>query len=813
MAGTVTSNLTLVNAADAITGWLSGTGSTASTAVAETALAKQNSACLKVQSPTAAASLSQVVAVTAVNLTGATLYCWMSFNSLYLMSKLSGGGIRIRVADSTSPGVNWGEWFVSGIDVYSNVQGTTAATKQAGWTCFAIDCDRPYDAVSVTAPTKTAIAFIGIGCSATGADPSGNALDMFYWDVVRHDNRLGLGGGLTIIGGTAALPTSFQDLYDADRANTNAYGIVKKAVGAFALQGPITVGTTAQVAVTTFTDSSQIVLWDDAQVKNTGIYGITLNGAASFLTTVTLGQFVSSVASKGVSILSPGNSLYTLLGASGGKNAAGYGSLSTTTGSTITRTVGDWTKDGYVAGATVTTLGFTTAANNGTFHITAATTTALTVSETTLVTEAGATTRTVDGVNTMRWDLVVNANSALKAYACRFDLMGRGTLTSTSELRSCTFSNFGDITPAGATIDSCTFQDVYTFVPISGTWALIINATTDVTGKITNSKFVNCNRAVKITAAGTYTFNNLTFSGNTFDIENSIVATQYAFLAGANAVTTSLRSASFVGVSQSFTGTGGTLSSASFALKKTGAPTGNAVVKLYAHSGAFGISSIPTGAALATSDNINVANLTTAYVTTNIQFSTAAQQYALVNATNYVITVEYSGGSVGNTLDVGSNVGGHAGNYADLTGTTWTAIAANDATFSVYVNANVIINATSGANPGTFTNTSNGSTTIINSVTITITVLDSSGAGILNARVAVYKTSAIAAGSELLLTNTNASGVATTTFNYLVDTAVTIRVRFDSAGSTRYFPYESTGTIKSTGLSIIANMVTDTIAA
>jgi len=391
--------------------------------------------------------------------------------------------------------------------------------------------------------------------------------------------------------------------------------------------------------------------------------------------------------------------------------------------------------------------------------------------------------------------------------------MGRGTITSTSEFRSCTFSNFGDITPAGATIDNCTFQDVNTFAPISGTYALVINATTDVTSKITNSKFVNCNRAMKITAAGSYTFSNLTFSGNTYDIENSIVATNYASLAGANAVTTSLRSGSFVGVSQSFTGTGGTLSSASFALKKTGVPTGNAVVKLYAHSGTYGTSSIPTGTALATSDNINVANLTTSYVTTNIQFSTAAQQYALVNATNYVITVEYSGGSVGNTLDVGSNVGGYGGNYADLTGTTWTAIAANDATFAVYVNANVIINATNGANPGTFINTSNGSTTISNSVTITITVLDSSGTAVASAHVVIIRTSD---SVDLLNTTTDVSGIATTTYNYLADTAVKIRVRKNSAiefpADPRYFPYESTGTIKSTGLTLTANLVTDTIS-
>jgi len=812
MAGTVTSNLIDVNTCEVIGSWVAGIGATGTTLQDTFGLKKQGSFCLAMSVFLATSEV--VIPITSIDLTGATIYVWLNFVTTYAMGTLTSGAMRVRIQDGT----NWGDWFVGGTDNYGNLEATatgTGGTGVGGWVCYAINTARAFSLKSASAPALTTITSIGVGFSSPSADPTGgNATNNVFWDVIRHDNKLGLNGGLAISAGTVASPATFQDFVDADNLAANAYGVARKSVGAYVLKGPITIGSATAGTATEFNDKSQTVTFDDALVATSGIYGITIKGNTTAATNVTWGNFVSSVASKGISISSPGNVLEKLATATGGIQP-GYGSLAVATTTTITRTVGDWQVDGYVVGARITTSGFTTPANNGTFHITATSALTLTVSET-LTVETSATTRTVTGVRDIRWDLVCTSAAGVvtpKFSACTFKDMGRGTLISTVEMRSCTVTNFGDITPAGALIDKCTFLDVNTFAPFSGIWALIINATTDVNSKITNSSFTNCNKAIKITAAGTYTFNNLTFSGNTFDIENSIVATQYDFLAGANAVTTSLRSGSFVGVSQSFTGTGATLTSASFALKKTGAPTGNAVVKLYAHSGTFGTSSIPTGAALATSDNINVANLTTSYVTTNIQFSTVAQQYVLVNATNYVITVEYSGGSVGNTLDVGSNVGGHAGNYADLTGSTWTAIAANDATFAVYVNANVIINATSGANPGTFTNTGNGSTTIINSVTITITVLASSGAGILNARVAVYKTSAIAPGSELLLTNTNASGVATTTFNYLVDTAVTIRVRFDSAGSTRYFPYESTGIITSSGLSVIANMVLDTIAS
>ena len=51
------------------------------------------------------------------------------------------------------------------------------------------------------------------------------------------------------------------------------------------------------------------------------------------------------------------------------------------------------------------------------------------------------------------------------------------------------------------------------------------------------------------------------------------------------------------------------LSSVQFYIRKTLSPTGNAVAVLYAHTGTFGTSSAPTGAALATSDEVDVPSL------------------------------------------------------------------------------------------------------------------------------------------------------------------------------------------------------------
>lgn len=118
-------------------------------------------------------------------------------------------------------------------------------------------------------------------------------------------------------------------------------------------------------------------------------------------------------------------------------------------------------------------------------------------------------------------------------------------------------------------------------------------------------------------------------------------------------------------------------------LKKTGAPTGNLTAVLYAHSGTFGTSSIATGAALATSVNIDVSKLTTSYQEIEIGFDT---QYEMAASTNYVISFEYSSGDGSNYVQIeGAASGTHAGNRASYIG-SWSASAGSDLNFSAYTN-------------------------------------------------------------------------------------------------------------------------------
>lgn len=117
-------------------------------------------------------------------------------------------------------------------------------------------------------------------------------------------------------------------------------------------------------------------------------------------------------------------------------------------------------------------------------------------------------------------------------------------------------------------------------------------------------------------------------------------------------------------------------------LKKTGSPTGNIVAKIYDITGSYGTTATPTGAALATSKNVDVSKLTTSYVSTEFGFDT---QYLLTASTNYVVTFEYSGGDGSNYVQIRglATTGTHGGNRSEKTG-AWAADADDDLRFDVY---------------------------------------------------------------------------------------------------------------------------------
>lgn len=363
-----------------------------------------------------------------------------------------------------------------------------------------------------------------------------------------------------------------------------------------------------------------------------------------------------------------------------------------------------------------------------------------------------------------------NASSSFNAYACIFQRMRLLTITngaSVTTFQDCNFVNSGQV-DGGPTYSGCNFLGG------TDTVALQIDATSEL-DNVTDSLFANNNRAIEFTVAGTYTANNLLFAGNTVDIRNSVNATTADSYSDTNQnATQALGNGTIVGCGQSFTnGSAGTLSNVRWHLSKTGSPTGNAVAKLYAINNTIGGGDdVPTGTALATSDNVDVSALTGTLTLTQFNFS---DEYSMSASTDYVVTIEYSGGDGSNFVNVGTDTSAPTatGNFATLTGSTWSAVSGTDAIFFVSRGGVVKINLTNGSNPTTYENTGSppGATILSQSVTVEINGLTE------GSRVLVQGSGGDADGEIIVEGYANSSGIVSGTFGGTTPQSVIIRAR------------------------------------
>lgn len=185
----------------------------------------------------------------------------------------------------------------------------------------------------------------------------------------------------------------------------------------------------------------------------------------------------------------------------------------------------------------------------------------------------------------------------------------------------------------------------------------------------------------------------VTFSGSTDGYLHGIIVKYYddGFaqepMQGSNGRTTTLQqwfsqkslTDTNFGRGQSFKASGGAIKKVIAHVMKSNVAqtTGTVVCKIYAHSGTFGSSSVPTGSALATSDSVNINDLfvppnTFGYdVAIEFTFATAFQT---TNNTNYVVTIEISGnGDTNPVYVVDGYTSADEGNPCFYTGGAWTS--------------------------------------------------------------------------------------------------------------------------------------------
>lgn len=136
-------------------------------------------------------------------------------------------------------------------------------------------------------------------------------------------------------------------------------------------------------------------------------------------------------------------------------------------------------------------------------------------------------------------------------------------------------------------------------------------------------------------------------------------------------------------IGQSITGDGRKITKLSSYLHRTLSPTGNVTMSIYAHSGVFGTSSVPTGTPLLTSDGVDASTIATSVTLYDFSIPESSQ-IVLEYGVHYCITVNYDGDAT-NYISVGHDTTSptHAGNkFYYLAG--WNAQSSEDMVFYVY---------------------------------------------------------------------------------------------------------------------------------
>lgn len=133
-----------------------------------------------------------------------------------------------------------------------------------------------------------------------------------------------------------------------------------------------------------------------------------------------------------------------------------------------------------------------------------------------------------------------------------------------------------------------------------------------------------------------------------------------------------------------------TLDSLIIDIKKVGTISGSFQFEIYAISGTYGSTSIPTGSVLATSDSVSTAGITTSYVTTTINFS-GANRIAMTAGQQYALVCNYSATAYPNSLLFKNKTPSfHGGNQSYKAAGVWYSLAAYDVVFDLEGVASVV---------------------------------------------------------------------------------------------------------------------------
>jgi hypothetical protein len=173
------------------------------------------------------------------------------------------------------------------------------------------------------------------------------------------------------------------------------------------------------------------------------------------------------------------------------------------------------------------------------------------------------------------------------------------------------------------------------------------------------------------------------------------------------------------------------------------------------------------------------------------------------DGTDNISGLSFISGGVGHAIYIDTS------GYYTLTNFSYTGYGSTGTTDAVVHNDSggpVTLNISGGTSPTYYNNAAGSSTTLVQTVTITVTVIDEAGDPVENAQVALY-----VGETQVMNEDTSAMGVAAEDYGGSTPTQATLRIRKGSSTDTpKYLPISSTQTITGDGLTVTITLIEDT---
>ena len=280
MANQITDNRTLIANGDSTTGWDSVFGGAQGTL--DTEIKLQGTGSIGYSTKNSKDGLLFDMG-SAQNWANNTFYLWINCAIVGILDTKANGGMAIRFAGAT---------FSDFFEVYVGGSDSWPTSVEGGWTQFVVSIEDARTAAlggtlgqtGGTTPATSAIRYVGFASVTDGTMP--RMIDNTWIDEVR---RLPASTPGIIVEGRNGGTTDWDFSDIVSQLGIGAGTLKNGPGGSFVLNTPLQIGINDS-SIHGFSDSNQVVLWDDQEFAAADLYNITVLGGAGGTTNVTLGQ-------------------------------------------------------------------------------------------------------------------------------------------------------------------------------------------------------------------------------------------------------------------------------------------------------------------------------------------------------------------------------------------------------------------------------------------------------------------------------------------------------------------------------------------